>query len=91
MQLAEKRATTKESEVHLFLLKNSLESYLNDYVISKEIFNYGKDLNDYERTLLSKYYVDSKENADRLVTEDESVGITYDNLDIINSKLVKKM
>lgn len=89
-ELAEKRSTTKESNVYSFLTKNSLEGYLTDYVISKEVFNYGKDLSDYERTLLSRYYDDSKQRADRLVTDDEFVGITYDKLDIINSKLIKK-
>lgn len=90
-QLAEKRATTKEPNVYPFSPKNSLEGYLASYVISKEIFNYGNDLSDYERMLLLRYYDDSKQRADRLVTDDEFVGITYDNLDIINSKLIKKM
>ena len=44
---------------------------------------------------LSVYYKESKEKADRLTLEDEYVGITYDNLDIIRNvlenKLVKKM
>lgn len=90
-QLAENRATTKEPNVYPFLPKNSLEGYLASYVISKEIFNYSNDLSDYERRLLLRYYDDSKQRADRLVTDDEFVGITYDNLDIINSKLIKKM
>ena len=38
---------------------------------------------------LSVYYKECKEMADRLTLEDEYVGITYDNLNIIKNVLVK--
>lgn len=89
-ELAQALMDAKKTNVYAFR-PNSLESYLTNYVISNEIFNYDNDLNSYERNLLLRYYDDSKQRADRLVTDDEFVGITYDNLDIINSKLIKKI
>ncbi len=90
-ELAKKQeVNTIKSNIYQFSTKESLSIYLANYVISKEVFNYTKDLNDYERKLLFKYYVDSKQRSDRLVTEDEFVGITYDNLEKIN-KLIKKI
>lgn len=40
---------------------------------------------------LSVYYKECKEMADRLTLEDEYVGITYDNLNIIKNVLVKNI
>lgn len=89
-ELAKKQEYIKSSNVYV-LKVNSLDAYLNNYVISKEIFNYDDPLDDSKRNILLRYYDDSKEKADRLVIEDEFVGITYDNLDIIKNKLIKKM
>lgn len=89
-ELAKKQVDIKVSNIYV-LKVNSLDAYLNNYVISKEIFDYGDPLDDLKRRQLLRYYDDSKEKADRLVTEDEFVGITYDNLDIIKNKLIKKM
>lgn len=79
-----------KSNIYQFSKKDSLSIYLANYIISKEVFNYTNNLNDYEKNMLFKYYVDSKKRANKLVTEDEFVGITYDNLEIIN-RLIKKI
>lgn len=89
-ELAKKQEYIKVSNIYVLKI-NSLDAYLNNYVISKEVFSYDGPLDDSKRKLLLRYYDDSKEKADRLVTEDEFVGITYDNLDIIKNKLIKKM
>lgn len=86
-ELAEKRVDTESSNVYVFPKVDSLANYLTNYVISKETFNFGGNLGDSETELLLRYYDDSRKRADRLVTEDEFVGITFDNLDIIKSLL----
>ncbi len=89
-ELAQKLVNTKKSNIYVLTNVNDLESYLTNYIISKETFGYNKDLNAFEKNLLLNYHDEAKERADRLVTDDEFVGMTYDNLDII-SKLIKKM
>lgn len=86
-ELAKKRVDTKSSNVYAFPKVDSLANYLTNYVISKETFNFFGNLGDSETELLLRYYDDSRKRADILVTEDEFVGITFDNLDIIKSLL----
>lgn len=58
--------------------KKILISYLENFIISKESFDI--DINKEDINILKRYYKDSYDKALRLVTDDEYVGITFDNL-----------
>lgn len=60
-----------------------LNLYLKRYVISEQIFDAKVNENNVET--LREYYNDSYAKAVRLVTDDEYVGITFNNLDKIKS------
>ena len=63
-----------------------LLNYLKNFIISKEIFNI--NIKPRNIDILKRYYDDYKK-ASILVMEDEYVGITFDNLEKINT-LIKK-
>lgn len=77
------------------LYSSLLEGYLFNYDIAKDLFNPNMVNSEYDKVVLKKFHDDALEKANVLVLEDEVVGITYDNLDIIRNvlenKLVKKM
>lgn len=77
------------------LYSSLLEGYLLNYDIAKDLFNPSMINSEYDKVVLKKFHDDALEKANVLVLEDEVVGITYDNLDIISNvlenKLVKKM
>ena len=77
------------------LYSSLLEGYLLNYDIAKDLFNPSMVNSEYYKVVLKKFHDDALEKANVLVLEDEVVGITYDNLDIIRNvlenKLVKKM
>lgn len=77
------------------LYSSLLEGYLFNYDIAKDLFNPSMVNSEYDKVVLKKFHDDALEKANVLVLEDEVVGITYDNLDIIRNvlenKLVKKM
>lgn len=77
------------------LYSSLLEGYLLNYDIAKDLFNPSMVNSEYDKVVLKKFHDDALEKANVLVLEDEVVGITYDNLDIISNvlenKLVKKM
>ncbi len=77
------------------LYSSLLEGYLLNYDIAKDLFNPSMVNSEYDKVVLKKFHDDALEKANVLVLEDEVVGITYDNLDIIRNvlenKLVKKM
>ena len=83
--------STKKMNVISNIQKNDnyLETYLKNYDISKELFN-GNVKNVTEQIILRRYYDSACEKARRLVTDDEYVGITYDNLNRIKNKLIIK-
>lgn len=95
MAVSARKMMSNEAKI-IKLYESSLEEYLKSYIISREVFDVTKVKSEYDNMLLKRFYDEAKENADRLVIEDELVGITYDNLDIIEqtlnkNKLVKKM
>lgn len=71
------------SVVASFLSNRCLETYLKKFVISKETFFEGMVKTQEDVALLERYYVDSCDKASRLVMDDEYVGITFDNLDVM--------
>ena len=64
-----------------------LLNYLKNFIISKEIFNRNIKPNNID--ILKRYYDDNYKKASILVMDDEYVGITFDNLEKINT-LIKK-
>lgn len=95
MAVSIKKMMSNDSRI-IKLYESSLEEYLKSYIISCEVFDSTSVKTEYDNMLLKRFYDEAKENANRLVLEDELVGITYDNLDIIEqtlnkNKLVKKM
>lgn len=95
MAVSVKKLMSNEAKI-IKLYESSLEEYLKTYIISREVFDTTTVKTEYDNMLLKRFYDDSKANADRLVIEDEFVGITYDNLDTIEqtlnkNKLVKKI
>ena len=64
-----------------------LLNYLKNFIISKEIFNINIKPNNID--ILKRYYDDNYKKASILVMDDEYVGITFDNLEKINT-LIKK-
>ena len=74
--------------------ENVLLDYLKNFDIARDLFDKSVVKSNNDRALIKRYYDSKRENADRLVIEDEFVGITYKNLDTIDnlleeSKLVK--
>ena len=75
---------------HIFLIKITIIkvlNYLKKFIISKEIFNI--NIKPRNIDILKRYYDDNYKKASILVMEDEYVGITFDNLEKINT-LIKK-
>lgn len=70
-------------------MKTEIEllNYLKKFIISKEIFNI--NIKSRNIDILKRYYDDNYKKACILVMEDEYVGITFDNLEKINT-LIKK-
>ena len=73
---------------------NALESYLRNYDIARELFDVSKVKSECDKKVIKRYYDSVRQHADVLVTDDEFVGSTYKNLDIISelfeeNKLVK--
>ena len=64
-----------------------LLNYLKNFIISKEIFNINIKPNNID--ILKRYYDDNYKKSSILVMDDEYVGITFDNLEKINT-LIKK-
>ena len=77
------------SVVASFLSNRCLETYLKKFEISKELFFEGMIKTDEDVALLERYYLNSCNKASRLVMDDEYVGITFDNLDVM-SKVIKQ-
>ena len=71
-------------------MKTEIEllNYLKNFIISKEIFNI--DIKYEDLDILKKYYDNTYEKVSVLVMDDEYVGITFDNLEKINT-LIKKV
>lgn len=70
-------------------MKTEIEllNYLKKFIISKEIFNI--NIKPCNIDILKRYYDDNYKKASILVMDDEYVGITFDNLEKINT-LIKK-
>lgn len=64
-----------------------LLNYLKKFIISKEIFNI--NIKPRNIDILKRYYDAAYKKAAILVMDDEYVGITFDNLEKINT-LIKK-
>lgn len=65
-----------------------LLNYLTNFIISKEIFNI--NIKPRNIDILKRYYDAAYKKASILVMDDEYVGITFDNLDKIDT-LIKKI
>lgn len=72
---------------------NLAKDNLSDIIKSNDVILVEEDI-----ILLKNYYKDNKKEADRLVLEDEFVGSSYKNLDLINkvvnsskTPLIKKL
>ncbi len=89
MELAIKEENTK-SKVLDFSGAN-LIMYLRGFDIKNDTFDSGKRYTDFEIQILENYYDEKRQTADILVIEGEYVGRTYDNLDVIKSKFIKKL
>lgn len=81
----------KEDVISIF---TNLEDYLLSFNIAKELFDSTLVKTKHDKALLIKYYDDSLKRANTLVTDDEFVGITYNNLEVMDNiikenKLVK--
>ncbi len=72
---------------YLILRRNSLNTYLKNFDIAHDIFNYDITYSDVD--LLKTYYEEKKNYADILTVEDEFTGNTYNNLDVINNNIKK--
>ena len=70
-------------------MKTEIEllNYLKNFIISKETFNI--NIKPCNIDILKRYYDDKYKKASILVMDDEYVGITFDNLEKINT-LIKK-
>lgn len=66
---------------------NELLNYLKNFDIARDLFDKSVVKSNNDRALIKRYYDSKRENADRLVIEDEFVGITYKNLDTIDNLL----
>jgi len=67
--------------------ENVLLDYLKNFDIARDLFDKSVVKSNNDRALIKRYYDSKRENADRLVIEDEFVGITYKNLDTIDNLL----
>lgn len=65
-----------------------LNLYLKNYVISEQVFD--AKVNASNVDTLTRYYRDSYNKASSLVMDDELVGITFDNLNIIKNLIKSK-
>lgn len=91
--LALKERTSSQLKL-VHISDNELLNYLKNFDIARDLFDKSVVKSNNDRALIKRYYDSKRENADRLVIEDEFVGITYKNLDTIDnlleeSKLVK--
>ena len=69
---------------HLIVRENKINTYLSNFDIAKDVFN-PLFITDIEA--LREYYEDQYNRALTKVTDDEYVGITFDNLDKIKEFL----
>ncbi len=69
------------------LTENELLNYLTNFIISEDVFNINIKCENID--VLKRYYDSAYKAASVLVIEDEYVGITFDNLEKINT-LIKK-
>lgn len=81
MALSVKKMMNDEKVVKLY--DSLLEKYLLNFDITQDTFNPNVVRSDIDKVVLERYYDSALENARRLVIEDELVGITFDNLDVM--------
>lgn len=91
----EKQVKSPEAKI-IKLYDSALEEYLKQFDISKDVFCGTKATSLQDKVILKKYYDEEFERAITLLTDDEVVGIAFDNLEIIEkilgeNKLVKRM
>ena len=66
---------------------NMLLEYLRDFDIARELFDVSMVKNNNDKVVMKRYYDSKLKRANVLVIEDEFVGITYKNLEIIKDLL----
>lgn len=66
---------------------SELLEFLKSYDIARQIFPNNITCNNENKIILMKYYDSKYEHASVLVTDDEFVGITFKNLDILEKVL----
>lgn len=81
MALSVKKMMNDEKVVKLY--DSLLEKYLLNFDITQDTFNPNVVRSDIDKVVLERYYDSALENARRLVIEEELVGITFDNLDVM--------
>lgn len=72
---------------YLILRRNSLNTYLKNFDIAHDTFSYDITYSDID--LLETYHDEKKSYADTLTIEGEFTGNSYDNFDIMKSKIAK--
>lgn len=86
MQCA-KKLEFNETRIIKLHSTNELEKYLEKYDISTQLFEKSLVNTEEDKRILKRYYDSAYEHAKTLVVDDELVGISFDNLDIMNSIL----
>lgn len=66
---------------------NALLEYLANFDIARELFDVSMVKNVHDKVVMKKYYDSKLKHANVLVTDDEFVGITYNNLETISDLL----
>lgn len=81
MALSVKKIMNNEKVVKLY--DSLLEKYLLNFNIAQDPFNTNVVRSEIDKVVLERYYDSALEKARILVIEDELVGITFDNLDVM--------
>lgn len=92
MVTARKVVSFTENENNIIKLHDSkLEKYLSKFDIAQDTFSFSSVDTKTDAYKLKKYYDDSFNRASKLVTDDEFVGKTFDNLDVIGNLIENKL
>lgn len=90
MLTARKMITLDNTNNIIKLHENELEKYLVSFDIAHDTFESSLNISNHDRITLKRYYDANLQKANALVIDGEFVGKSYDNLDIIENKLVMK-
>lgn len=92
MLTARKVVSLTENKNNIIKLHDSkLEKYLSKFDIANHDFSFDSVDTKTDAYTLRKYYDANLKRANTLVTDDEFVGKTFDNLDIIGNLIENKL